>query len=180
MKSCRKWMIACAISLAWVSSDYRQVTLMLKQIRNYPSRPRSTKSVTAIGYEVGGGSTKVDLKATELMPEASGWAKVEIKAKAGRSSIEVQMKGLKPPSVLGAEFPDIRALGGHPEGRTGNTGEILLNKNGEGKLTATTPAQTFSLLVTAEPYFRHPPAQRNGGPAKRTPKRHQGQSLPRE
>jgi len=32
-------------------------------------------------------------------------------------------------------------------------GEILVNKNGDGKLSATTPAQTFSLLVTAEPYF---------------------------
>jgi outer membrane protein OmpA-like peptidoglycan-associated protein len=32
-------------------------------------------------------------------------------------------------------------------------GEILLNKKGDGKLSATTPAQTFSLVVTAEPYF---------------------------
>ena len=31
--------------------------------------------------------------------------------------------------------------------------EILLSKNGEGKLSATTPGQTFSLIVTAEPYF---------------------------
>ena len=87
------------------------------------------------------------------MPEANGWAKVEIKAKAGRSSVEVQMKGLKPPSALGAEFLTYVLWVVTPEGRTGNTGEILLNKNGDGKLTATTPAQTFSLLVTAEPYF---------------------------
>jgi len=87
------------------------------------------------------------------MPEANGWAKVEIKAKAGRSSVEVQMKGLKPPSALGAEFLTYVLWVVTPEGRSGNTGEILLNKNGEGKLTATTPAQTFSLLVTAEPYF---------------------------
>ena len=40
-----------------------------------------------------------------------------------------------------------------PDGRSGNTGEIIINKNGEGKLKATTPAQTFALLVTAEPYF---------------------------
>jgi outer membrane protein OmpA-like peptidoglycan-associated protein len=40
-----------------------------------------------------------------------------------------------------------------PEGRTGNSGELLINKNGEGKLSATTPAQTFSMIVTAEPYF---------------------------
>jgi hypothetical protein len=40
-----------------------------------------------------------------------------------------------------------------PDGRTGNLGELIANKNGEAKLNATTPAQTFSLIVTAEPYF---------------------------
>jgi outer membrane protein OmpA-like peptidoglycan-associated protein len=40
-----------------------------------------------------------------------------------------------------------------PDGRAGNTGEIVINKNGEGKLNATTPAQTFALIITAEPYF---------------------------
>src|SRR5215468_12542195 len=45
-----------------------------------------TKSATAIGYEVGGGSTKVDLKGTELVPDGGGQAKVEIKSNAGRSS----------------------------------------------------------------------------------------------
>ena len=40
-----------------------------------------------------------------------------------------------------------------PDGRTGNLGELLVNKNGEAKLNATTPAQTFSMVVTAEPYF---------------------------
>ena len=38
-----------------------------------------SKSVKAIGYKVGGGSTKVDLIGTELMPQASGEAKVEAK-----------------------------------------------------------------------------------------------------
>jgi outer membrane protein OmpA-like peptidoglycan-associated protein len=65
----------------------------------------------------------------------------------------VEVKGLKPPSTLGAEFLTYVLWVVTPEGRTGNTGEILLNKNGDGKLSATTPAQTFSLLVTAEPYF---------------------------
>ena len=112
-----------------------------------------TKSATAIGYEVGGGSTKVDLKGTDLMPEGSGQAKVEIKAKAGRASVEAEVKGLKPPSSLGSEFLTYILWAVTPEGRTGNMGEILLNKNGDGKLSATTPAQTFSLVVTAEPYF---------------------------
>lgn len=112
-----------------------------------------TKSATAIGYEVGGGSTKVDLKGTELMPAGSGQAKVEIKAKAGRTGVDAEVKGLKPPSTLGSEILTYVLWAVTPEGRTGNLGEILLNKNGDGKLSATTPAQTFSLVVTAEPYF---------------------------
>src|SRR5215813_881201 len=111
-----------------------------------------TKSATAIGYEVGGG-TKVDLKSTELMPQASGEAKVEIKSNAGRTRVEVELRSMKPPSNLGAEFLTYVLWAVTPEGRTGNAGEILVNKNGQGKLSATTPAQTFTLIVTAEPYF---------------------------
>lgn len=69
------------------------------------------------------------------------------------SSRQIQVKGLKPASSLGAEFLTYVVWVVTPEGRTGNTGELLLNKNGDGKLTATTPAQAFSLIVTAEPYF---------------------------
>jgi outer membrane protein OmpA-like peptidoglycan-associated protein len=118
-----------------------------------PSSAVTSKSTTAIGYDVGGGSTKVDLKGTELMPDAGGQAKIEIKAKAGRTSVDAEVKGLKPPSTLGSEFLTYVLWAVTPEGRTGNMGEILLNKNGDGKLSATTPAQTFSLVVTAEPYF---------------------------
>lgn len=118
-----------------------------------PQSALVTKSATAIGFEVGGGSTRMDLKGTELMPQGAGQAKVEIKAKAGRTSVEAEVKGLKPPSTLGSEFLTYVLWAVTPEGRTGNMGEILLNKNGDGKLSATTPAQTFSLVVTAEPYF---------------------------
>ena len=118
-----------------------------------PQSALITKSANAVGFEVGAGSTKLDLKGTELMPDASGQAKVEIKSKSGRTSVEVEVKGLKPPSSLGAEFLTYVLWVVTPEGRTGNTGEILLNKNGDGKLSATTPAQTFTLFVTAEPYF---------------------------
>jgi outer membrane protein OmpA-like peptidoglycan-associated protein len=66
---------------------------------------------------------------------------------------DLGVKGLKPPSSLGSEFLTYVLWVVTPEGRTGNTGEVLVNKNGDGKLSATTPAQTFSLIVTAEPYF---------------------------
>ena len=99
------------------------------------------------------GSTKVDLIATDLGGGASGQAKVEIKSKADRASVDIDVKGLKPASSIGAEFLTYVVWVVTPEGRTGNTGELLLNKNGDGKLSATTPAQAFSLIVTAEPYF---------------------------
>jgi outer membrane protein OmpA-like peptidoglycan-associated protein len=118
-----------------------------------PSSAVITKTATAIGYEVGGGSTKVDLQGTELMPDGGGQVKVEIKTNAGRTSVDAEVKGMKPPSTLGSEFLTYVLWAVTPEGRTGNMGEILLNKNGDGKLSATTPAQTFSLVVTAEPYF---------------------------
>jgi outer membrane protein OmpA-like peptidoglycan-associated protein len=112
-----------------------------------------TKSAAAVGYQVGGGSTKVDLKGTELMPDANGQAKVEIKSNAGRTSVDVDVKALKAPYTIASEFLTYVLWVVTPEGRTGNIGEILISKNGDGKLSATTPAQTFSLLVSAEPYF---------------------------
>lgn len=117
-----------------------------------PASALTTKSVQAVGFEVGAGSTKLNLTGTELMSQASGEAKVEIKSKAGRTSVEVSVKSVAPPSSLGAEFLTYVLWVVTPDGRTGNTGELLINKNGEGKLSATTPAQTFSLIVTAEPY----------------------------
>ena len=111
----------------------------------------TTKSVKAIGYQVGGGGTKVDLKGSTLMPQANGEAEVE--AKAGVTKIEVSVQGLAQPSTLGTEFMTYVLWAVSPEGRTINLGEILTNKNGEGKLSPTTQLQTFSLFVTAEPYF---------------------------
>jgi len=124
---------------------------MAQEQQEIPESNLVKRSVTAIGYKVGGGSTKVDLQGTKLMPEAAGEAKVE--AKAGATSIEASIKNLAPPTKLGAEFLTYVLWVVTPDGRTGNTGELLVDKNGEAKLKATTPAQTFSLVVTAEPYF---------------------------
>jgi outer membrane protein OmpA-like peptidoglycan-associated protein len=118
--------------------------------RTEPASDLTTRSVKAIGYKVNGGSTKVDLTPTDLMPQAIGEAKVE--AKTGATSIEVSLKNMQQPSKLGAEFLTYVLWAVTPDGRAGNTGEIVINKNGEGKLEATTPAQTFALIVTAEPY----------------------------
>lgn len=113
----------------------------------------TTRSVAAIGYQVGEGGTKVDLKGTDLMPQARGEAKVEIKSKAASSTIQVWVKGLTPPSKLGTEFLTYVLWIVTPDGRAGNSGEILLTSAQEGNVKVTSPAQTFSLIVTAEPYF---------------------------
>jgi outer membrane protein OmpA-like peptidoglycan-associated protein len=110
-----------------------------------------SKSATAIGYQVGGGSTQVDLKATEAVPQASGEAKVE--ARKGITNIEAKVKGMIPASKLGTELLTYVLWVVSPDGRTSNVGEIQIKDNGEGELRATTQLQTFSLIVTAEPYF---------------------------
>src|SRR5271170_2002522 len=112
-----------------------------------------SKSTVAIGFTVGGGSTKVDLTGTSLMPQATGEAKIQAKANAGLTNIEVSVSGMTSPSSIGAEYLTFVLWVVTADGRTSNAGEILINKNGEGKLTATNPAQTFSLIITAEPYF---------------------------
>ena len=118
-----------------------------------PASSLISKSTVAIGFTVGGGSTKVDLTGTSLMPQASGEAKVQARANAGLTNVEVTVMGMTPPSNLGAEYLTFVLWAVTPEGHTSNLGEILINKNGQGKLSATTPAQTFSLIITAEPYF---------------------------
>ncbi len=116
-----------------------------------PASDLVSKSTKAIGYQVGGGSTKVDLKGTSLIPLANGEAKVE--AKKGITKIEVMIAGMEQPTKFGTEFLTYVLWVVSPDGRTGNIGELMINKLGQGKLQATTQLQTFSLIVTAEPYF---------------------------
>lgn len=110
-----------------------------------------SKSAQAISYIVGGKTTIVNLKGTEVMPHAIGLAKV--KANKGITNIEVDCSGLEEPTKFGAEFLTYVLWAVSPEGSTTNIGEILVNKSGKGGLEATTQLQTFSLLVSVEPYF---------------------------
>ena len=146
---CRNKVLGITFLLASFTASVEAVEA--QEQRELPPSELTTKSVKAIGYTVRGGSTKIDFHGTELMPEATGEAKVE--AKTGATGIEVALKKLTQPSSLGAEFLTYVLWVVTPDGRSGNTGEILINKNGEGRLHATTPAQTFSMIVTAEPYF---------------------------
>jgi outer membrane protein OmpA-like peptidoglycan-associated protein len=122
-----------------------------------PSSNLTNRNITAISYPVGKGTT-VDLQGTDLMSQASGEAKVQ--PGSGATRVEAQVQNMAQPSSLGTEFLTYVLWAVSTEGRTNNLGQIYIDKDGAGKLTATTTFQTFSLFVTAEPYFAvHQPSE---------------------
>src|SRR5678810_302556 len=108
---------------------------------------RTTK---AINYRHRGGSTTIDFKGTQLMPKASGEAKVE--SKQGYIEIEVEFDDLQSARKFGPEYLTYVMWAITPEGRATNLGEVILNGT-KSKLNVTTELQAFGLVVTAEPYF---------------------------
>ena len=120
------------------------------QTRQAPASSLTGRTIKAIGYNVRGGSTSVDLHSTGLIPQANGEAKVE--AKPGVTAVECNIQALTPATQLGAEFLTYVLWAVSPEGRAINLGEVQSDNNGRGKLKATTQLQSFSLFLTAEPY----------------------------
>jgi len=109
-----------------------------------------SRSTKAVDYRHRGGSTKVDLRGTELMPSASGEARVE--SKTGRLEINAKLNGLEPANKFGMEYLTYVLWAVSPEGRANNLGEIVLS-GGKSEIRVTTDLQAFGLIVTAEPYF---------------------------
>jgi len=108
------------------------------------------KSIKSVGYEVGGGATKVIFLGTSAVPQASGEAKVE--AKTGGTNIKLKVTSMPQPTTLGAEFLTYVLWTVTPDGSTNNIAEIPIDKEGNGKLSAKAQSQTFAMIVTAEPY----------------------------
>jgi outer membrane protein OmpA-like peptidoglycan-associated protein len=109
---------------------------------------RTTK---AVNYRHRGGSTTVDFRGTDLMPEVGGHAKVD--GKAGRLAISVEVTHLRPARSFGAQYLTYVLWAITPEGRAVNLGEVLPGDSGKSKLDVTTDLQAFGLIVTVEPYY---------------------------
>jgi outer membrane protein OmpA-like peptidoglycan-associated protein len=109
-----------------------------------------SRTTTAINYNHRSGSTHIDFRGTELMPEARGEAKVE--SKQGVIKIDARMEHMQPATKFGPEYLTYVMWAITPEGRATNVGEVLLNGDNS-KLDATTELQSFGLIITAEPYF---------------------------
>jgi outer membrane protein OmpA-like peptidoglycan-associated protein len=110
-----------------------------------------SRTTKAVNYRNRGGSTEVDFRGTDLMPDVDGKAKVD--GKAGRLAINVELKHLSPANRFGGQFLTYVLWAITPEGRAVNLGEVLPGDNGKDKIDVTTDLQAFGMIITAEPYF---------------------------
>src|SRR6266404_62418 len=110
-----------------------------------------SRTTRAVSYRHRSGATKINFQGTDLMPGATGEAKVE--SKRGALEIEVEFSGLDRPTSFGNEYLTYVLWAISPEGRPVNIGEVLVGDNHRSKLDVTTDLQAFALIVTAEPYY---------------------------
>jgi outer membrane protein OmpA-like peptidoglycan-associated protein len=108
------------------------------------------RTTQAVNYRARGGATTVNFRGTELMPKASGEAKVE--SQRGYTEIEVEFDELSRPQQFGNEYLTFVLWAITPDGRSQNLGELVMTGN-RGKLNVTTELQAFGMIVTAEPYY---------------------------
>ncbi len=108
-----------------------------------------SRSTQAVDYRRTG-STHVDLRGTDLMPEVRGEAKIE--SRTGRIEIDASFEHLRPASTFGLTYLTYVLWAITPQGAPRNLGE-LIEKDGHGNLKVTADLQAFALIVTAEPYF---------------------------
>jgi outer membrane protein OmpA-like peptidoglycan-associated protein len=109
-----------------------------------------SRTLKAVNFRHRGGSTKLDFRGTELMPQATGSATVE--SKTGRLEIKASFEHVDYASKFGLEYLTYVLWAVTPEGRATNLGEVLLD-GGKASLHVTTDLQAFGMMVTAEPYF---------------------------
>ncbi len=109
-----------------------------------------SRNVQAVNYQHRSGATKLDFAGTDLMPAASGEAKVN--SRRGSIAIEAEFAGLQKPTSFGNEYLTYILWAISPEGRAANLGEVLVGGT-KSKLNVTTDLQAFALIVTAEPYY---------------------------
>lgn len=108
------------------------------------------RTITAVNYNHREGTTEIDFRGTELMPEAKGHASIE--SRMGSTKISTDLKHLPPANAFGPEFLTYVLWAITPQGRAQNLGELAVEGD-HSKLLSTTELQAFGLMVTAEPYF---------------------------
>jgi outer membrane protein OmpA-like peptidoglycan-associated protein len=141
------------LSLSAFAQTNSQSTMTVEPMSQTPTFRVNvvSRTVQAVNYQHRSGATKIDFAGTNLMPSASGQAKVE--SKKGYIEIEVEFANLDKPTTFGNEYLTYIMWAISPEGRAVNLGEVLVGDNRRSKLDVTSDLQAFALVVTAEPYF---------------------------
>jgi outer membrane protein OmpA-like peptidoglycan-associated protein len=108
-----------------------------------------SRSTEAVDYRHKG-STKVNLRGTDLSPDVKGEAKVE--GTAGGVKLEANVEHLRPANSFGLAYLTYVLWAITPQGAPKNLGEMIV-KDGKSSVRTTTDLQAFALIVTAEPDF---------------------------
>src|SRR6266498_1638323 len=112
--------------------------------------PRQTVAITYPLDE----TITVKFRGTTLLPRLKGEAKVRRGGRRG-TRVELSLENLTRASELGGIYTTYLLWAISPDGRVDNLGEIKRGGSTfvNSKLDATTPLQTFAVMVTAEPHF---------------------------
>jgi outer membrane protein OmpA-like peptidoglycan-associated protein len=137
-------------STALVSPAFSQQSTAVTgdQATGYHMRVVS-RSTEAVDYRHKG-STKVNLRGTDLSPDVRGEAKVE--GSSGGVKIEANVEHLRPANSFGLAYLTYVLWAITPQGQPRNLGELIV-KDGKSSVHTTTDLQAFALIVTAEPDF---------------------------
>jgi outer membrane protein OmpA-like peptidoglycan-associated protein len=107
------------------------------------------ETTQAVDYRKGA-TTAVNFKATSLMPEFTGKAKII--SKRALTDVHVDLEHLQPAKSLDPAYLTYVLWAISPEGQTRNIGELIPHDD-KASLHTTTDLQAFALVVTAEPDF---------------------------
>ena len=138
-----------AISLLLFGScAFAQATNSTQPLYEVTIVSRTTK---ALNYGYLSAPTRIGFQGTPVATAATGEAIVE--PKRGSTLVKLRLNNLPEPSRFGPQYLTYVAWAISPEGRAHNLGEVILDGSQKGKLSASTPLQSFAMIITAEPYF---------------------------
>jgi len=89
-----------------------------------------SRTIPAVNYHHRNGTTKIDLRGTELMPAAKATA--DVASNTGATRMTVRFEKLDQPGRYGPEFLTFVLWAITPEGRAKSIGEVV-SKNNDGK-----------------------------------------------
>lgn len=110
-----------------------------------------SRTTKAINYGYLTAPTRIDFRGTPVLADARGESIVE--PKRGATLLKMHFDHVPPPSRFGPQYLSYVVWAISPDGRAQNIGELTLDGSGKGKLSTSTPLQTFAMIVTAEPYY---------------------------